>query len=230
MNIFLLSYLVNEAAKAHYNRHVVKMISETFQLISTAYAELDANLASELGTDCLWKPTHKNHPCAIWARAHPNNLQWLIALGFALCEEYTLRFSDAKEPCKKHAVEERLRKLSGRVPNFASELPPLNEFGVTEPPQCMPDKYKVAGNAVEAYRAYYAGEEKMPLRWWRPAALPVSEDDRDQFTPPMFAGMAVTPQKNFLGKLERIERKRAKAAAAPPGKRAKKNTDTRFIE
>jgi Pyrimidine dimer DNA glycosylase len=218
---------VKEAAAAHYNRHVIKMISETLQLISTAYAELDPELASELGEDCLWKPTHKNHPCAVWARAHPNNLEWLVALGLALCAEYTRRFSDADEPPKKHAVEERLLKLSGRCPRFADKLPPLNEFGVTEPPQCMPDKYKVPGDAVSAYRAYYAGEEKVSLRWWRPAGLRVELDDRDCFTPPMFAGMSVTPQKNFLDKLSRIQR--ASKRCADVDERSRKRASTHHL-
>lgn len=205
MNIFWLSYLIEEAARAHFNKHVVKMISETHQLLSTAHWTLGGADALPVGVLC--KATHANHPCAVWARAHVNNYRWLAALGLALCAEYTRRFADAKRPAPQHACEGPLRFLSEHPPHFAPETHvALNEHGVTEPPQCMPEQYRVPGDAVAAYRRYYQGTEKAALRWWRPKGVTVLADDRDAFTPVWFIAAPVTPQKNFLVALERAAR------------------------
>ncbi len=37
--------------------------------------------------------------------------------------------------------------------------------GLTEFPQAMPDKYKVPGNPVAAYRAFYIGEKSKFATW-----------------------------------------------------------------
>lgn len=215
MNIFFLSFLVEEAARAHFNKHVVKMISETMQLLSTAYWLVNPGRAPLLPTGVLWKPTHQNHPCAVWARAHPNNFRWLTLLGLALCAEYTARFSKTSSYERVHSAEFSLCFLRDNPPNFAWVVPTstptaLNEHGLTEPPQCMPEQYRMPGDAVAAYRAYYQGAEKAALRWWRPTGMPVTRDDRDDFTPRWFKATPIRPQKNFLVALARIERKQAK--------------------
>lgn len=212
MNIFFLSYLVEEAARAHFNRHVVKMISETCQLLSTAHWVLAPESAQRYFDDkLLWRRTHENHPCAVWARAHPNNYRWLASLGLALCYDYTQRFSTGTP--RRHAAETSLRFLAQTVPPIDASAP-LNAHGVTEPPQCMPDEYRVPGDAVAAYRAYYQGTEKQALRWWRPKWLPVpADDDCDAHTPDWFTARPIAPQCDYLKKLERSRR--------PPRKRAR---------
>lgn len=53
MNIFYLSNDPNKAATYMYNKHVVKMILETAQLLCTAHHELGSNI------EIPYKPTHK---------------------------------------------------------------------------------------------------------------------------------------------------------------------------
>jgi hypothetical protein len=70
------------------DRHVVKMILESAQLLSTAHRVLDgvAVIGGKLGgrkktewvlddarQDVLYKATHMNHPSAIWARKSVEN-------------------------------------------------------------------------------------------------------------------------------------------------------------
>ena len=55
MNIFYLSHDPEEAAQYQYNKHVVKMILESAQLLCTAHRELGND-------DVPYKSTHKNHP------------------------------------------------------------------------------------------------------------------------------------------------------------------------
>lgn len=131
LNIFYLDENPVLAAQFQCDKHVVKMILESAQLLCSA------KLLS--GQQAPYKLTHKNHPSAIWTRARRGNYEWLLRHFEALCKEYTRRYG------KIHACEGHLTALS--------EVPQLPD-GFTEPPQAMPDEYKTT-NSVEAYRAYY---------------------------------------------------------------------------
>jgi hypothetical protein len=142
MNIFYLSEDPNEAAKYMYNKHVVKMILESAQLLCTAHIISDGETA-----DVPYKATHKNHPSAIWARESVSNYIWLYDHMIALGNEYTRRYG------KKHLT---ILKCSGalcKAPNNVTKV------DLTPMPQCMPDQYKVPGNSVEAYWNYYEAEK-----------------------------------------------------------------------
>jgi len=142
MNIFYLSEDPNEAAKYMYNKHVVKMILESAQLLCTAHIISDGEAA-----DVPYKATHKNHPSAIWARESVSNYIWLYDHMIALGNEYTRRYG------KKHLT---ILKCSGalcKAPNNVTKV------DLTPMPQCMPDQYKVPGNSVEAYWNYYEAEK-----------------------------------------------------------------------
>jgi transposase len=149
MNIFYLHSNAYKAAEMHCDKHVVKMILETAQLLSTAHRELDGD--ANVDPD-LYRKTHKNHPSAKWVRQSNNNYMWAWCLMDGLCKEYTRRYS------KTHATETKL--LSKLY-----ELPRNIEIGyMTTPPQCMPEEYKTA-NTVEAYRNYYKGAKKDFAVW-----------------------------------------------------------------
>jgi len=133
MNLFYLARSRKRCARFHCNKHVVKMILETAQLLCTA---LWVN-----GQEAPYRKTHVNHPCAIWARANKSNFRWLLKFGKILCKEYTFRYG------KIHKTQSVLESLT--CPDA------LPEGIFTEPPQCMPDQYKVKDNAKLAYRNYY---------------------------------------------------------------------------
>jgi len=142
MNIFYLSEDPKKAATMMYNKHVVKMILESAQLLCTAHLISDGPDAN-----VPYKATHKNHPSAIWARESTSNYTWLYKHMLALGEEYTKRYG------KIHLT---ILKCSG-VLNKAPKNVTKAEF--TPMPQCMPDQYKVDGNSVEAYWNYYEAEK-----------------------------------------------------------------------
>ena len=142
MNIFYLSEDPKKAATMMYNKHVVKMILESAQLLCTAHLIADGPDAN-----VPYKATHKNHPSAIWARESTSNYEWLYKHMLALGEEYTKRYG------KIHLT---ILKCSG-VLNKAPKNVTKAEF--TPMPQCMPDQYKVDGNSVEAYWNYYEAEK-----------------------------------------------------------------------
>lgn len=145
MNIFVLDFCARLAATYHCDKHVVKMILETAQLLYCAHWVVDA---SRLAPGA-YRKTHPNHPCAIWTRESGANYRWLCELGLALCDEFTFRYGGT------HKTRAHLEWL-------AANPPVLPEVGVTEIRLAMPDIYK-RPNPVEAYRTFYR-ENKLKLR------------------------------------------------------------------
>jgi hypothetical protein len=151
MNIFVLDSNPKIAAEQHCDKHVVKMLLETVQLLSTARVEH--------GESAPYKATHRKHPCTIWAAKSKENYSWLVALGMALAEEYTKRFG------KSHLSGRRLLEIIDPPASMPS-------IGLTPFAQAMPEQYKKDGDAVAAYRAYYLGEKTRFAKWAKGSDTP----------------------------------------------------------
>jgi hypothetical protein len=170
MNIFYLDRVPSEAAKMHCDKHVVKMIIEYAQLMSTAHRVLDGEMYYDLTAngrkikrwklqgkreELLYKASHVNHPSNIWTRQSNNNYMWLYCLFCALCEEYSYRYG------KVHETDRKLRDVLKTPPNMI-------EIGYkTQPPQAMPDDAKVNGDSIVAYKNYYIKYKKDFAKWTR---------------------------------------------------------------
>lgn len=143
MNIFILDLDTRVAASYHNDKHVVKMILETAQLLCNVHYSVDK--------DAPYKKTHYNHPCSIWARNSLSNYIWLCNLGKDLCKEYTERYG------KIHKTEEVIDWLIKNKPD-------IPDIGLTPFAQAMPDKYKDP-DPVIAYRKYYVNEKLRISNW-----------------------------------------------------------------
>lgn len=145
MNIFYLHPSAEISARAMTDKHVVKMILESAQLLSTAHHILDGEI-SPFKT-LLYKPTHKNHPSAIWARETHKNYEWLYAHFVELCNEYTRRYK------RVHLTEKKLKKALYHLPlNIKiGEQTPMR-LAITNTAYHKDD-------AVASYRAYYEAEK-----------------------------------------------------------------------
>jgi hypothetical protein len=150
MNIFYLDMNPTLCAQYHTDKHVVKMILESAQLLCTAVNVV----AGEQVTP--YKSTHVNHPCAIWVRESYSNWLELYYLMLALEDERRYRF----ESKVRHKSVDAL--CSSGILVMAGILP--HEYG-TRPPLCMPDHCKVSADPVECYREYYR-REKVALHKW----------------------------------------------------------------
>ncbi|KAL6063697.1 39S ribosomal protein L22, mitochondrial [Balamuthia mandrillaris] len=99
MNLFILSWLVHEAARFHCDKHVVKMIVEATQLLYSAHHVLHTPVRPDWAAALVpahlkaYRASHVNHPCSIWIRQCRANYMFAVDLGLALCQEYTRRFS-----------------------------------------------------------------------------------------------------------------------------------------
>lgn len=167
MNIFYLDHSPKTCAEMHNDKHVVKMILEYAQLLSTAHRVLDGvptNGLSPAGrrrTDyilgedldgILYRATHINHPSAVWVRKSSNNYLWLYTMWKHLLDEYTARYG------KIHAAARLIHPLFNAPKNI-----PIGEF--TQPTPAMPDEYKVAGDSLQSYHNYYIGSKHEMSRW-----------------------------------------------------------------
>ena len=145
MNIFYLDTDAKTCAQYHHDVHLRKMIVEYAQLLSTAHHELGVN--SNIVND-IYKPTHKNHPCAQWTRMHLNHYEFVFNLFSSCIDEFEFRFN------KEH----KTKKLTPYL-----LLPPeqlfSSPFRSTKPPLCMPDQYKT-DDPVESYRNFYNAEKQ----------------------------------------------------------------------
>ena len=168
MNIFILDKDVKKNAQYHCDKHVVKMILETAQLLCGVHhmtpqvtPQVDP-LSNRLSTDQVtdqvpYKLSHKNHPCAIWARESLTNYLYLCELGLALCDEYTHRYG------KRHKSSEVIMWCILNRPNIPDK-------GFTEPAKAMPEEYKVK-SVVQSYRNYYCGA-KVGFATWKKREIP----------------------------------------------------------
>ena len=146
MNIFFLDMDVKKCAEYHCDKHVVKMVLETAQLLCSAH-----HITDQVTDQIPYKLAHKNHPCSIWVRESLTNYLYLCELGLELCKEYTYRYE------KRHKSQEVIEWC---VTNKVK----ICDKGLTEPPKAMPDEYKVK-DVVESYRNYYMGAKKSFATW-----------------------------------------------------------------
>lgn len=155
MNIFVLDENPSTAAAYHCDKHVVKMIVETAQILSTAHWEL--------GGSAPYKSTHINHPVNCWTRMSSGNYDWLSRLGLHLCYEYTIRYDNI------HKTENIIRELINNFP------PKIVKGERTKFIRCMPDDFKL-DDPILSYRNYYMKSKKhfatwkytSPPHWWNP--------------------------------------------------------------
>ena len=150
MNIFYLHDDPYPCAVMHCDKHVVKMVLESAQMLSTAHRILDGDEFADRYS--LYKAAHVKHPSSIWVRQSAKNYQWLVDLWYNLGQEYSLRY------------EGRIHKSSslGALTTLPVNIPQDVEF--SPPPQCMPDEFKQE-DTVQAYRDYYCGEKADFAQW-----------------------------------------------------------------
>lgn len=169
MNIFVLSANEIACAQYHSDKHVVKMIVETAQLLSTAHRVLDGTMRVETSATgrkvkrwshplpemdkVLYLASHINHPCAIWVRENVHNYMWTFRLFRELMNEYTVRYG------KTHKCDAMLSTLVSPPRNIPAAA------GRSEFVQAVPEERKIPGDAVTAYRNLYMNEKRELAVW-----------------------------------------------------------------
>lgn len=147
MNVFYLDEDPAIAAVALCDSHVIKMISESVQLLSTAHHLLPTTVDREV----LPKRTHENHPSAKWVRETRCNYFWLFRHYFEMSKEYYRRYG------RHHDYFDLAYELA--------VAPSIAAFDRTSVPLAMPDRFKTT-DPVYSYRLYYASKyDTITMSW-----------------------------------------------------------------
>jgi hypothetical protein len=150
MNIFFLDFDTKKCAEYHCDKHVVKMILETAQLLCGSHWIT--------GSEAPYKLSHKNHPCSIWVRESLSNYLYLCDLGLELCKEYTYRYD------RRHKSQDIIEWCLTNKPN-------IHDVDFTCPPLAMGDEYKIGNDIIESYRNYYI-KAKKDFALWKNRPIP----------------------------------------------------------
>lgn len=157
MNIFFLDKDPKLAAQYHADKHVVKMILESAQMLCTA-----VNVkAGEQVTP--YKTTHVNHPCSIWVRESYSNWSYVYQLMMYLEQEWRYRYNHQKSHKSIDAL------VTANILDLADTYIPGRVL--TPPALAMPDHCKISSDPVECYREYYR-KEKVALHKWTGRDIP----------------------------------------------------------
>lgn len=171
MNIFILSEDPTEAAQLQCDKHVVKMIVESAQMLSTVHRMVDGVMErrpSKSGSmlqyfkldddreDVLYKACHYNHPSTVWTRENNRNYNWHYTHFTALCDEYTYRYG------KIHATDTKLRKIlqwNPRNIKYSGYKTPF-KLAMSSNPECIVEC------PVQSYRKFYeTKKERFKMVW-----------------------------------------------------------------
>jgi len=136
MNIFYIDPCPVKAAQMQCDKHVVKMVLESSQMLCAAHHVVEG------GAPVPYRLAHKNHPSTVWVRSNRKHYDWLYRHFQGLSEEYTERYG------KVHLSWEKCHMLLLCAP---SGIP---DTDWSDPPQCMPDECK-RDTALEGYTEYY---------------------------------------------------------------------------
>lgn len=174
MNLFVLDSNPVLAAQQQCDKHVVKMIVESAQMLSTAHRMLDGKLErrpSKSGKtmskywvlpdkreDKFYKAVHMHHPCTVWTMQSDKNYNWHYNHFIALCDEYRYRYGKThKTDCD---LRYALADTPKNIPNGSLTPQPL---AMKANPECM--NYN---DIVGSYRKFYqTKQDRFKMAWTR---------------------------------------------------------------
>ena len=172
MNLFVLDKDPVKAAQLQCDKHIVKMVLESGQMLSTAHRLLDGveelrpSASGKTNTrywrhpdsnleSVLYRVAHRAHPCTVWSMQSNNNYNWHYAHFIALCDEYKYRYG------KTHLTDTKLREILKTPPRNipVGHLTP-QPLAMKSNPECM------LSCVVESYRAYYqTKQDRFKMVW-----------------------------------------------------------------
>ena len=183
MNIFRLDDDPVIAAQLQCNKHVVKMLVESAQMMSTAHRMLDGKLIfipvlDEDGNqvylksgkpkmkkhwqlpddreDVMYKAVHFNHPSTVWTRESAANYEWHYKHFIGLCDEYKYRYGRIHNTDK--LLRDALKTLPKNIPRI-KETPFKLAMGSN--PECM-----IPDDPVTSYRLFYqTKQDRFKMEW-----------------------------------------------------------------
>lgn len=160
LNIFALDKNPKKAAEMMCDKHIVKMIIESFQMFSSVIdSNYDENLLLGVTKPSAFLGMYQypksvpQHPCTMWIAKSKGNYKWMLKHTRALCGEYRKRYN------KVHKAEGMLMIVEGQLPYLKFEVDRKTKFV-----QAMPENAKDK-DPVRGYRNYYNLYKFMFAKW-----------------------------------------------------------------
>ena len=186
MNIFYVDKNPETAAKMMCDKHIIKMILESAQMLCTAKRVLDGKeyfsttkngrkikrwrLDNPNEEAIIYKAGWLGHPSTKWVLESAYNYVWLYRHFKALNDEFMERFP------KNKPLGHKSFQLLGEILKDPPKNAPINKIG-SLPTPAMPEECKVFNDGVidvvESYRKYYIMKKKDFARWSHPGKAPV---------------------------------------------------------
>ena len=180
MNIFILSEerepLVHYAQQAQYHidKHVVKMIAESVQMLVTSlsfhanYDSMIGKLAAvpQIANNMPCKPlsaSMKKHPCTQWACASIINTNYLACLALQLCHEHQYRYPLSAEHAYMSWLQALVNELTRLGFGPCYELPA--SFAVAVKDASKRTTSADHATALDIYRSYYVRDKRSFATW-----------------------------------------------------------------
>jgi len=179
MNIFVLNENPKIAAIEQCDKHIVKMVLESAQMLSTAHRLLDGVVETRKSVSgktnvkywrmeddnlesIMYKAAHVAHPCTLWTMESSANYQWHYEHFVALCDEYKYRYG------KTHLSDTKLRYILKDQPKtIPTGSQTAFRLAMGSNPECI-DK----ANPVESYRKFYKTKQQRFNMVWSKRDVP----------------------------------------------------------
>jgi len=178
MNLFILDKDPILAAQLQCDKHVVKMIVESAQMLSTTHRILDGHVEkrpSKSGKtmvnywvhpnsnleNTLYKAVHHKHPCTLWTMESSANYFWHVMHFNALLKEFEHRYGH------EHGSKFLLPVLSSLPKNIPMGPQTPFRLAMKDSPECI-----ALGDPVKAYQAFYQTKQKRFSMVWTKRETP----------------------------------------------------------
>ena len=180
MNIFILSEEVEpivhyqQQAQYHLDRHVVKMIAESTQMLVTSlsfhanYDSMIGKLAAipRIANNMPCKPLSASmtkHPCTVWTASRIEHFNYLACLALQLCHEHQYRYPLSAEHAYMPWLEDVVEQLRYMGLGYTHDLP--TQFAVAIKNDSLRSTATDHIVAMNLYRSYYVRDKRSFATW-----------------------------------------------------------------
>lgn len=175
MNIFILSpettwaKHLDQQVQSMCDRHIVKMIAESVQMLVTAAVAAPCDLPITAPCQPLSASMAK-HPCTQWTAQNPTNFNYLAVLALAMCYEHQHRYPLSPQHAYMPWLQDVVESLSRTGYGLHTAMPTLFAVAVKDP--AMRSVNTPLHQAVNIYRDYYV-RDKHKFATWKRRAKPL---------------------------------------------------------
>jgi hypothetical protein len=184
MNIFILSEQTDprlhhcQNAEFHCDKHVVKMIAESTQMLVTAFPRMVSHyvpdsLVNSLVNNMPCNPlgtSMSKHPCMEWVKKDILHFNYLALLAWQLCCEHQYRYPLSPQHAYSQWLEDLVILLESKGLGYDCPIP--THFAVAVKDEKLRSVETSHIKALDIYRRYYF-KDKQGFASWKKRQKPV---------------------------------------------------------